>query len=125
VTTASAAAPAASTVAAATPASSASAFTLRARLVDYQRAAQEILAVQRRDGFFGFRIIADFRETEAARLARETVAEQRQRIRLHPDLCKQPCNIFFRSFERQVSHIQFLHGESPGAPVAGGATTEG
>jgi hypothetical protein len=113
----------ASTVAAAPASAPASAFSLRARFIDHQRAAQEIFAVQRRDCFFGFRIVADLGEPEAARLARKTVAEQRQGIRLHPGLRKQSCNILFRSLERQVSHIQFLHGESPCAPVARAGTT--
>jgi hypothetical protein len=69
---------AASTVTSPATAASAAPFALRARFIDHQRAAQKVPAVQRRDCLFGFRIVADFGESEAARLTRETVAEQRK-----------------------------------------------
>ena len=71
--TAASATTAAATVAAAS-AAAATAFTLRTRFVHHERAAQKILAVQRRDRFLRFGIVTNFSETEPARLARETIA---------------------------------------------------
>jgi hypothetical protein len=64
------------------------AFALRTRFVYDERPAEKFLAVQRRDCFFGFGVVMNLGETKPARLAGETVAKQRQRVRLHPDLCK-------------------------------------
>jgi hypothetical protein len=65
-----------------TSAAGASAFTLRTRLIHDQRAAQEILAVKRFDRFICFGVVANLGETETARLPGETIAQQRERIRL-------------------------------------------
>jgi hypothetical protein len=68
-----------------TTAASAATFTLRAGFVDHQSTTEEILAVESGDHLFGFGVVANFRETKTARLARETIAKQGERIRLHAD----------------------------------------
>jgi hypothetical protein len=83
------------------------------RFIHYQRAAQKILAVERFDRFVCFGVVANFSETESARLAGETIAQQRERIWLHTNLRKQRRYLLFRSLERQIPDIQFLHGRSP------------
>jgi hypothetical protein len=117
-TATSAAVPSASTTSAsatmaATSSTGAAAFTLRTRFIHNQRAAQKILAVECFDGFVCLGIVANFSETETARLSRETIAQQRERIRLHTNFRKKRCYLLFRGLERQITHIQFLHGRSP------------
>jgi len=90
----------ASATMAATSAAGAAAFTLRTSFVHNQRAAQKILAVERFDGFVRFGVVANFGETETARLSRETIAQQRERIRLHTNLRKKRCYLLFRGLER-------------------------
>jgi hypothetical protein len=85
--------PAATTTSAAT-------FPLRPRFVDYKRAAQELTAIQSRDGLFSLRIVANLRKAKPARLAGETITKERQRIRLHPGFSEQRRHLFFRSLER-------------------------
>ena len=85
--TASSTAPATTTVA--TPSTArAAAFPLRTRFVDDQSAAEKILAVKGFDCFVRFGVVANFGETESAWLSRETIAQQRERIRLHTDFRK-------------------------------------
>jgi len=99
---------------------------LWARLIHHERPAEEILAVERRDCLFRFGVVANFRESEASRLTRESIAEQHQRIRLHSDFREKPRHLVFRSFERQISHVQFLHGRLPCAcPVRRGTPFRG
>jgi hypothetical protein len=98
---------------AATSAASASAFTLRTRFVDDEGATQEILAVEGFDGLVRFGVVANFGETESARLSGETIAQKRERIRLDANFRKQRCYLLFRGLERQITDIQFLHGRSP------------
>jgi hypothetical protein len=81
----SAATAAATTTASPLTAPSATAFALRASFVDDECAAEKILAVQGGDGLLSFCIIPNFGETKAARLTRETIAEERERIGLHAD----------------------------------------
>jgi hypothetical protein len=52
------------------------AFALRASFIHDQRASEKIFAVERRDCFLSFRIVANFREAEPARLAGEAIAQQ-------------------------------------------------
>jgi hypothetical protein len=59
------------------------AFPLRTRFVDNERASEKFPPVQSCDHFFGFRVVPNFGESEAARLAREPIAKQRERVRLH------------------------------------------
>jgi hypothetical protein len=108
----------ASAAVAATSPTRAAAFTLRTSFVHDQRAAQKILAVERFDRFICFGVVPNFGETEAARLTRETIAQQRERIRLDTNLRKQCCYLLFRGLEREIAYIQFLHGRSPFASGA-------
>jgi hypothetical protein len=96
-----------------TSATGAPTFTLRTRFIDDQRPAQKILAVERFDGFVCFGVVANFSETETARLSREAIAQQRERIRLHTNLRKQRRYLLFGGLERQITNVQFLHGRSP------------
>src|SRR5580700_1402911 len=105
-----------SAVASASATTTASALALRTGFIHHQRAAKEILAVQRLNRLFRFRIVSDFREAESARLPGKTIAQKRERIRLHSDFRKQRRYLLFCSLERQISHVQFLHGRSPYAP---------
>jgi hypothetical protein len=61
-----------------TPAAPAAFTRLRPCLVNHQRAAHELFAIERRDGFLGFPILADFGKSETARLPRKTIAKERQ-----------------------------------------------
>jgi hypothetical protein len=110
---------AASTTAAtsmATTASAASAtFALRTRFIYNERAAKEILAVERTDGLLRV-LVFHFGEAKPARLPRKAIAQQRQRIRLHADFREQRLDLLFRGLEREIAHVQFLHGRSPCAP---------
>jgi hypothetical protein len=65
------------------PATTATTLPLRPRFVDDKRAAQELAAIQSRNGLFSLRVVANLRETEPARLAGESVAKERKRIRLN------------------------------------------
>jgi hypothetical protein len=112
-----AAASAATTASVPASATATAALSLRSRLIYDERAAEEILAIERGDRFFCFRVVANFGESEAARLTRETIAQQRKGVRLHSDFGEKPRHIVFRSFERQISHVQFLHVRLPCASV--------
>jgi hypothetical protein len=78
----------ASATMAATSSARAAAFPLRTRFVDDQSAAEKILAVKGFDCFVRFGVVANFGETEPARLSRETIAQKRERIGLHTDFRK-------------------------------------
>jgi hypothetical protein len=80
-----AATPSSATMTATTTAPATTTFPLRTGFIDYQRAAQEILAVESGDDFFGFGVVANFSEAKTARLSRETIAKQGERIGLHAD----------------------------------------
>jgi len=73
----------ASAVSTASAATTSSAFALRTCFVDDESAAEKFPPVQSCDDLFGFRIIPNFGESETARLAREPIAKERKRIRLH------------------------------------------
>jgi hypothetical protein len=116
-TTASAPAATTSTAVPATPAASpAATFALRASFIHNERTAEKILAIERCNGLFSFGVIFDFGEAETARLARKTIAKQCEGIGLNPDFREQCLYLLFRSLERQVAHVQFLHGRSPCVP---------
>jgi len=66
----------AATATASTASATTAAFALRARFIDYDLAAFEILSVERGYGFFGLTVVADFNETESARLSRKAIADQ-------------------------------------------------
>jgi hypothetical protein len=90
----------AATVATAPATTAASAFPLRASFVDDKRAAQELAAIQSRDGLFSFRVVANLRKAEPARLTGKSIAKERKRIRLHAGFREQRRYLFFRSLER-------------------------
>ena len=108
VTTASTAA-SATAAAAASAATTTAAFALRAGFVYYDFAAFEIFSVQCGYGFIGFPVVADFNETETARLPRKTIADQRHRISLNSRLAEKGLDLFFIRLEREIAHVQFLH----------------
>lgn len=85
---------------AATPTASAATFALRTRLIHHQRPPHELASIQRRNCFFRFRVVADFREAKAPRLTCETIPKQSERIGLHASFRKQRRNFFFRCLER-------------------------
>jgi hypothetical protein len=49
---------------------------LRASFIHDQRASEKIFTVERRNCFLSFRVVANFREAESARLAGEAIAQQ-------------------------------------------------
>jgi len=104
VTATTAATSAATTTAAATvwtpAATAASTFALWTSFIHDQSPAKEFLAVQCRDGLFGFRVILDFRKAKPARLPGETIAKQSERIGLNTRFRKQRLHFLFRSLER-------------------------
>jgi hypothetical protein len=61
---------------------------LRASFIHDQSASEKILAVERSDCFLSLRIVANFRETEPARLAGEAIAQQGERIGLNSNFGK-------------------------------------
>jgi hypothetical protein len=111
-TTAMPAAPSASTVPAASRSPSTT-FLLGPSFIYDQGAAQKVFSVQRFDGFHGVGIISDFRETESARLIRKTIPQQGECIGLNSNFREHRGDLLFRSFERQITEIEFLHNRSP------------
>jgi hypothetical protein len=103
ITSAPAPATSAALAAAATPPPAA--FPLGTCFIHHQRAAEKFLAVQRRDGFFRFRVVSNLGKTETARLTGKTVAQQRQGIRLNAHFRKQRSHLLFRGLERHVPNI--------------------
>jgi hypothetical protein len=99
----------------AAPASASTApFSLRTSLIHYQRAAKEVFAVEGCNRLLRCAVVMNLGETETARLSSETIAQQRQRIRLYADFSEQRLHLLFCCFEREVPNVQFLHGRSPG-----------
>jgi hypothetical protein len=95
-TPASTAATAMSAAIAASPATtSATTFSLRASLIHYQRAAKKVFAVEGCNRLLRCAVIMNLGETEAARLSCETIAEQREGIRLYADFSKQRLHLLF------------------------------
>jgi hypothetical protein len=76
---------AATTAAAMTTASTATtgAFALGTCFIHDECAAEKFPPVESCDDLFGFSVIPNFGESETARLAREPIAKQRERIRLN------------------------------------------
>jgi hypothetical protein len=101
----------ATTAAAVSTASSAAtgALGLRTSFVHYQVPASKVLTVQRGDRAICFFIIGDFDEGEPTRLARETVANQTDRGRIHSNLTKPFLQLLFGSVEREVTNVELLH----------------
>jgi hypothetical protein len=74
-------------------------FALWAGFIHDERTSEKVLVVQSRNRLLRFRIVANLGETEAARLPRETIAKQRESIRLHPDFRKQRLHLLFCSLK--------------------------
>jgi hypothetical protein len=87
---------------------------LRTSFIHYQRAAKEVFAVEGCNRLLCRAVVMNLGETKSARLPSETIAQQRQRIRLYTDFSKQRLHLLFCCFEREVPNVQFLHGRSPG-----------
>jgi hypothetical protein len=104
-TTASATAAAASSAASPTT----SAFALGPGFVHYYFAAFEIFSVECGYCFIGFPVVADFYESESARLPRKTIADQCYGIGLDSGFTEKRLDLFFVGLEREIPHIQFLH----------------
>jgi hypothetical protein len=51
---------------------------LRTRFIHDQRAAKEILAIQRLNRFFRIRVVANFRKAESPRLPSKSIAQKRE-----------------------------------------------
>lgn len=87
-----AASAASSTMTTAVPSASAtttaSALALRTSFIHDQRAAKEILAIQRLNRFFRVRVVANFGEAKPPRLPGKSITQKRERIRLHSDFRK-------------------------------------
>jgi hypothetical protein len=98
-------------------ASAAATFPLRTCFIYDERTPQKVFAVQGCNSLFGFRVIFYLGEAESAGLSRKTIAKQCERIGLYADFGKQRPDLLFRSFEREIAHVQFLHDRSPCAPV--------
>jgi hypothetical protein len=106
--TAAAAAPAAVTAVSATP-TAARAFRLRARFVDNKVPAAKVLTIEACDSAIRFFIVGDLDEGEAARLSRESVANQADGRRADSQLSKPFLQLFFRCVERKITDVKLLH----------------
>ena len=65
------------------------------------------------DGALGGRVIADFDEPKAARLARKTVAHDRYRIYVDACICEEILDIRLVRTVRQIPHKKLLHRSTP------------
>lgn len=101
------------------------ALALRPGFINNERTSEKILVIQSRDSFLRFRVVANLGETKAARLPRETIAKQRESIRLHPDFRKQRLHLLFCSLKRKITYEQFLHGSAPCAHLNAGHAMRG
>jgi hypothetical protein len=73
----------------------ATAFSLGTSLIHYQRAAKKVFAVEGCNRLLRCAVVMNLGETEAARLSCETIAEQREGIRLYADFSKQRLHLLF------------------------------
>jgi hypothetical protein len=97
-----------SSITAATTAIATAALTLRASLVDIQRAPADFMTVQRCNGAIAFRVIAHLHEAKAARLAGIAIRNDVHAIDLAIRL-EQPANILFSRPEAEVSYKNVFH----------------
>jgi len=81
--------------------------------VDDERASQQILAIQARNGFFGCDSVTDFYKGKSARLAGIAIADDRDRIGVDSEVGKFRADILFRDAERKIPYVEFLHRPSP------------
>jgi hypothetical protein len=86
-------------IATASATTAATAFSLRASLIHYQRAAKKVFAVEGCNRLLRCAVVMNLGETEAARLSCETIAEQREGIGLYADFSKQRLHLLFCRFK--------------------------
>jgi hypothetical protein len=82
-------------IATASATTAATAFSLRASLIHYQRAAKKVFAVEGCNRLLRCAVVMNLGETEAAWLSCETIAEQREGIGLYADFSKQRLHLLF------------------------------
>jgi hypothetical protein len=85
------------------------AFRLWARFVDNKVPAPKVLTVEAGDRAIRFFIVGDFDESKAARLPRESVANQADGRRADSQLSKPFLQLFFRCVERKITDVKLLH----------------
>src|ERR1700674_1895312 len=113
-TTSSTAATTSSTaISAAAPATTAATLGLRPRFVHHQVSPAEILSVERVYGLVGVFVVGDFHEGEAARLTRETVADQIHSRGSYTNLREPLVKLLLRRGKRKITDIELLHQPTP------------
>src|SRR5262249_7489594 len=96
-------------------ATTATTLGLRPRFIYNQIASSKILAVHGIDGAVSFFVISDFHEGKAARLSRETVANEIYRRGIDTCLREILVQAIFRSGKRKITDIELLHLPTPSA----------
>jgi hypothetical protein len=104
-----------SAISAAAPAAATATLSLRPRFVHHQVSPAEILSVKRIYGLVGFFVVGDFDEGEAARLTRETVANQIHSRGSYTNLREPLVKLFLRRGKRKIPDIELLHQPTPSA----------
>src|ERR1700674_1419295 len=91
------------------------ATTLGCRLVFVhdQFSPAEILSVERVYGLVGVFVVGDFHEGEAARLTRETVADQIHSRGSYTNLREPLVKLLLRRGKRKITDIELLHQPTP------------
>jgi hypothetical protein len=103
----------ATTAEATAPATTATALLLRARFIDHQIAATEVLTVERVNGAISLFVIGDFNESETARLSRKTVADEIDCGRVDTSLREKFMKRIFRGGKRKIPNVKLLHLRTP------------
>ena len=106
---------AATTAAAETAAATATtaARFLGTSFVDDQIAAAEVLPVHGIDRAIRFFVIGNFDESEAARLARETITNEINRRRIDTSLSEMIVQRILRRRKRKIANVKLLHLRTP------------
>jgi hypothetical protein len=104
-----------SATAATAPAATAGALGLRPRFVHDQVPTTEILTVQRVDRPVCVFVITYLDEGEAARLARETIADQIDTRGSYADLREPFMKLIIRCRKRKIPNVELLHLPAPSA----------
>ena len=100
---------------AAAAASTATTLGLWARFVDDEVPAAKILAVEGVNGTASVIVVGNFDESEAARLSRETIANEIDTRGSNTDLSEPLLELLFRRGKRKVTHVKLLHLPTPSA----------
>ena len=111
-------------VSAASTAATAAALCLGTRFIHNEVSPAKILAVQGGDRAIRVFVIGYLNEGEAARLAREAIANQIDARGSYTDLRKPLVELFLRRGKRKISDIELLHLPTPSArnpPASRGA----